>query len=290
MGQLIYRLVNWDDLYTKRLISHNELYFYSAKEWEKDGEYDFELGDFTVEKITDFIVEAAAEMHNQDPDNYIRWINVHANEFGVDLASLSPAELDLVDQHLAFKIAEIKQANPSKYISAQKNVFFERTGIASLTKTKDSIDLWNFKRGTGSNNVVCIGLDEKMLRDTVAKVSNCMINEVKYSDILHKYEIAFDKTGHKTTLNLIKISFRIRKTFQDENEVRIQRLLIDNSQTSVERTISLPNNIFKEIIILEDADKSVQEEIFQLAKDKGISKIQTAKLDTPNLKVILKDI
>ena len=45
MNNLLYRYINWDDTGSKRLFSENEIYFYTAQTWEKDGEYQFDLAD-----------------------------------------------------------------------------------------------------------------------------------------------------------------------------------------------------------------------------------------------------
>ena len=96
--------------------------------------------------------------------------------------------------------------------------------------------------------------------------------------IRDRYQLIFDKTGYKSLLQLLSISFTLKTQFKYEEEIRIQRLFLDNSLDSVEKRIVLPNEIFKEVIILKHADETTQSEVFGFAKQKGISKIQFADI------------
>lgn len=278
MDNLLYRYINWNDKGSKRLLSENELHFYSAEKWEKDGEYQFELIDFTEKAVFDIVLDIAIDMHNTSFSEYELWMNVHAQKYGIDLNKLTAVEIDLADQYLAGQIAKERTSNPNKFIEVQKQLYFDRTGIMSLSKSKYSYDLWSSKRNTSGDNIICVGIDIEILKKCLEKVPNSFMDAVVYSDELKKYQLIFDKTGYKSLLQLLSISFTLKKQFSHEEEVRIQRLFIDNDVDSVERKIVLPNEIFKEVIIFKDADETTQSEVFCFAKQKGISKIQFAEI------------
>jgi hypothetical protein len=278
MDNLLYRFINWNDVGSKRLLSENELHFYSAQKWEKDGEYQFELLEFTERAVFEIVLDIAIDMHNTNFDEYVLWMNFHAQKYGIDLNSLISVELDLADQYFAGQIAKERASNPDKFIEVQKQLYFDRTGIISLSKNKYSYSLWSSKRNASGDNIICLGLDIAILRKVLEKVPNCFMDEVAYSDELKKYQLVYDKTGYKSLIQLLNISFSLKTDFKLEEEVRIQRLLLDNSENSPERTILLPNEIFKEIIIFKDAHEVTQSEVSGLAEQKGIPKIQYADI------------
>jgi|GEM_PF-6493292 len=278
MEKLIYRYINWNDKGSKRLLSENELYFYSAEKWRKDGEYQFELIDFTEKAVFNIVLDIAIEMHNTSFPEYEFWMNFHAQKYGINLDKLTPIELDLADQHFAKQIARERTSNPKNFIEVQKQLYFDRTGIMSFSKSKYSYNLWSSERNISGDNIICLGIDVEILKKYLEKVPNCFMDEIVYSDELEKYQLIFDKTGYKSLLQLLNISFTLNTRFRYEEEIRIQRVFFDNSIDSAERKIILPNEIFKEVIILKDADNITQSEIFGFAKQKGISKIQFADI------------
>lgn len=278
MDNLLYRYINWNDKGSKRLLSENELHFYSAKKWEQDGEYQFELVDFTEKAVFDIVLDIAVDMHNTNFSEYELWMNVQSQKYGIDLNKLTPVEIDLTDQYFAGQIAKERTSNPTHFIEGQKQLYFDRTGIISLSKSKYSYNLWSSKRDNGGDNIICVGIDIQLLKSCLEKVPNCIMDKIVYSDELKKYQLIFDKTGYKSLLQLLNISFTLETKFKYEEEIRIQRLLLDNSLDSSERKIGLPNEIFKEVIIFKDADETTQSEVFSLAKHKGISKIQFADI------------
>jgi hypothetical protein len=278
MNNLLYRYINWNDTGSKRLLTKNELYFYSAKKWEKDGEYQFDLVDFTERTVFEIVLDIAVDMHNTNFADYELWMNVYAQKYGIDLNKLSAVEIDLVDQYFAGQIAKERTSDPQKFITVQKQLYFDRTGIMSLSKNRHSYSLWNSKRNTNGDNIICLGIDLDVLKKCLEKVTNCIMDKVVYSDELGKYQLIFDKSGYKSLLQLLDISFTIKTKFKDEEEIRIQRLFLDNSVDSTEKIIILPNEIFKEVIILKDADEITQTEVLGFAKQKGIPKIQYAEI------------
>ncbi len=278
MDNLLYRYINWNDKGSKRLLTENELHFYSAKKWEKDGEYQFELVDFTERAVFEIVLDIAVDMHNTNFSDYELWMNVYAQKYGIDLNKLSAVEIDLVDQYFAGQIAKERTSDPQKFIEVQKQLYFDRTGIMSLSKNKQSYNLWTYKRNTHGDNIICLGIDLEILKKCLKKVPNCIMDKVVYSDELEKYQLIFDKSGYKSLLQLLNISFTIKTKFKYEEEIRIQRLFLDSSVDSAERIIVMPNETFKEVIILKDADDITQAEVFGFAKQKGISKIQFADI------------
>jgi len=278
MDNLLYRYINWNDTGSKRLLTENELHFYSAKKWEKDGEYQFELVDFTERAVFEIVLDIAIDMHNTNFVDYELWMNVYAQKYHIDLNKLTAVEIDLADQYFAGQIAKERTSDPKKFIEVQKQLYFDRTGIMSLSKNKQSYNLWSSKRNKNGDNIICLGIDIEILKNCLEKVPNCIMDKVVYSDELGKYQLIFDKSGYKSLLQLLNISFTIKTQFKYEEEIRIQRLFLDNSVDSVERKIVLPNEIFKEVIILKDADEITQSEVFRFAKQKGILKIQFADI------------
>jgi len=274
MDNLLYKYINWNDKGSKRFLSENELYFYSAKNWEMDGEYQFELANFTEKAVFDIVLDIATDMHNTNFAEYELWMNVYAQKYGIDLNKLTPAELDIADQHLARQIAKERTSNPNQFIAVQKELYFNQTGIMSLSKTKISYNLWSSKRDISGDNIICVGIDIELLKTCLKQVTNCFMNEIVYSDKLNKYQLIFDKTGYKSLLQLLNITFTLQTKFKNEEEIRIQRLFLNNR----ERKIILPNEIFKEIIIYKDANETTQSEVINLASQKGISKIQFAEI------------
>ena len=224
------------------------------------------------------VLDIAVDMHNTNFAEYELWMNVHAQKYGIDLNKLTPVEIDLADQHFAGQIAKERTSNPNNFIEVQKQLYFDRTGIMSLSKNKYSYNLWNSKLNTGGYNIICLGIDIEILKKCLEKVPNCFMDEIAYSDEFAKYQLIFDKTGYKSLLQLLSISFTLQTQFKYEEEIRIQRLFLDNSLDSVEKRIVLPNEIFKEVIILTHADETTQSEVFGFAKQKGISKIQFADI------------
>lgn len=278
MNELLYRYINWNDSGSKRLLSENELYFYSAQTWEKDGEYQFDLADYTEQRVFDIVLDIAIDMHNTNHDEYVLWMNMNAQKYGIDLNKLSSTEIDIVDQHFALQIAKERASNPSEFIKVQKQLYFDQTGIISMSKSKYSYNLWNSKRNSDGDNIVCVGLDLELLKESFKNIPNCFMSEIIYSDQKQKYQLIFDKTGYKSLLQLLDISYNLNTIHKPEAEVRLQRLLLDNSSDNQERKIVLPINIIKEIIVLKDADAATQSEIQNIAKQKGISKVHTANI------------
>jgi hypothetical protein len=278
MCDIIYRYINWNDTGSKRLLSANEFFFYSAEKWKNDGEYDFELLGFTREKVADIVLDIAIDMHNTDFKQYELWMNVQAQKYGIDLHRLLPAELDLADQHFADQIAKERVSNPERFIEGQRQLYFERTGIISFSKTKYSCNLWTSKRTAISDNVICVGLNLEKIKARLIKEANCIMSDVIYSDDLHKYELFFDKSGYKSMLQLLKVSFALKTQYKLEDEIRIQRLFVDNTAESEERRIILPNDVFEEVIISKEADEVSCAEIMKLVDEKGIKKIGFVKI------------
>ncbi|MBZ4187635.1 hypothetical protein [Niabella beijingensis] len=278
MANLLYRYINWNDRGSKRLLSENELFFYGADQWEKDGEYAFDLDGFSEMELFDIILKITDHLNNYHFDEYERWMNYNANKYGVDLSKLSIFQQDMMQQKFARKMAEEKVSNPAKFMELLKGVFFARTGIMSLSESKYSFNLWNSFRNEGSNNIICLGIDSDLLEGILANEGNCKKGKIKYSEETKKFELEFDPSGITNLNQLLTISFALKPRFQYEEEVRIQRLFIDNSRDSEERKIKLPDGIFKELIILKDADDATQSEVFALASQKNIENLQYVEI------------
>lgn len=120
MDNLLYRYISWDDLGSKRLLTHNELHFYSAEQWDKDGEYQFDLLDFNERAVFEIVLDIAVDMHNTNFKEYKRWMIFHAQKYGIDLAKLTSVELDLADQYFAGQIAKERASNPEEFKEVQK--------------------------------------------------------------------------------------------------------------------------------------------------------------------------
>lgn len=290
MEKLLYRYINWDDQGSKKLLSANELFFYSAKKWEKDGEYQFDLVDYTEQRIFDIILEIVVNRHNANFDEYVLWMNVQSQKYGIDLTKLSSFSLDLADQYFAQQITKERLAQPEKFVEGQKQLYFERTGIVSLSKTKHSFILWNEKRNVVGDNVICVGLDIELLKEYLRKEVNCFMMDVLYSNEKQKYQLIYDETGYKTLFQLLEISFSLKESLKFEDEVRLLRLFLDNGIESNERKITLPDKIFKEIVILKDADEMTQAEVMMLAKNKGIKTIGIASLVHDENSVVISNL
>src|SRR5215210_2775039 len=205
-------------------------------------------------------------------------MNVHAQKYGIDINKLSLIEVDLVDQYFAQQIAKERVSNPTEFMEVQKQLYFDRTGIISLSKTKRSYSMWSSKRNICGDNIVCVGIDIDLLMDCLKNIPNCTMNEITYSNELQKYKLTFDNSGYKSLLQLLDISFRLTTTYRLAEEVRIQRLLLDNSLNSKERKIALPRGIFKEVIVFRGADEVTHLEVQNLANQNGILVVQFADL------------
>jgi hypothetical protein len=278
MGNRLYRYVSWDDQGAKQLLTENKLYLYSAEKWKNDGEYHFELLNFTERAVFELVLSIAIDLRHTNFQEYSNWMTFYAREYGIDLSKLTEVQVLLLDQYFAGRIANCWASNPEHFIEGQRKLFFDRTGIVSLSRDKRSYCLWNSKRNLRGENIVCLGIDTELLKIALLQERNCLIHEVIYSNEISQYKLSFDKTGYWSLLQLLEISFNIKSKFKCEQEVRIQRLFMDTSEKSPERHIILPNNIIKEIIILRDADEATQIQIREIANQKGISKIMTSNI------------
>ena len=257
MDSILYRYINWNDKGSKKLLTENELYLYSAQDWENDGEYDFKLFNFTQQSFFDKLLRIIINTHNTNFKEYEFWMNLYAQKYGIDLSKVPSAEIDLLDQYFCKRIAESRVSNPDVFLKRQKQIYFDRTGIFSLSETKSSYNLWNSKRNVSNDNVVCVGLDLSILRETLKLERNLTIREVNYTNDLPNFKLIEEENTNETINQLLNITFCIKLKFQQENEIRIQRLLIDNAIGSKERVIKLPNNIFKEIYMFENCEEEI---------------------------------
>ncbi len=285
MSNIVYRYINWNDSKARRFLTKNELFFYSAKSWEDNGEYNFNLDTLDENKISERIYSIVQKLYNYDFLEYQAWMNYQAHTYSINLNSLAECELDLVDQYFSKRRANQIISNPDDYKQSQKNLFFERTGIFCLSDSKRSYSLWNNKRNALSDNVVCIGIEEDILTEVILTHRNCTMNKINYENEIPKYEIKFDTEGYDTMLQLLTIVYQLPKTYASEEEIRIHRLFIDNSVGSKERIIDLTDSMFKEVIILEEADIEVKREIIDIARSKGIEKIRYAKIIDYNIEI-----
>lgn len=224
----------------------------------------------------------ATDMHNMESTLYRRWIEFHANRFGIDLQNLSLGEVEVLDQTIACCIAKERVENPQEFIEIQKNSYFNRTGIFCLSKNKFSYELWNSKRQSADGDVICLGIDKNKLEQVIKEVSNCYIDEIVYSDESKKYELIYDRRGYKSLRQLLNISFTLNTKFRHEEEVRVQRLFIENAENSPERIIKVPDEVFKEVIIFQGASQETRQEVVELARRKGVAGIKAANISDDN--------
>ncbi len=236
----LYKYRCWDDLYHQRILTHNEIYFASSKDFN--------------DPFDCLIPITFPKMSLDDMYKY----------FDSDINGLNPDQIQQLlkrNSELGFFEDDDKWSDMYRL---QMSYIEDRMGIFSLSDLSDNILMWSHY--SNSHKGICFGLDADALLDYFGAISK----NTNFTIVLHPVIYAND-FPHLTPTSKSELDIYVRKiitkayNWKYENEFRC---IIGNKQNSLldnkDRIVLLPDVILGKVILGCKIDDNHKEEIISL--------------------------
>lgn len=241
---------------TKGLLTHNEIYFASPKDFNDP--FDCRITERYIGRSEEELKKYKrefAEVHKDD------------NE----LKGLTFEEIIKKLDHVSKDIEAFQKRSEETHFKMQDEWY----GVLSLSETWDNILMWSHY--SNNHKGFCVGINGESLlafANYSSSKGGKVFYEKEYPDLdlrvsrnMNQMEIvkrAFDETHTKAKAWCYEKEYRITKNFMGENPIQ--------------RIDSLPANSIVEIILGIAIDEIDKEEILKVARQKGIKVFQAQKI------------
>jgi hypothetical protein len=243
---IIYKYRNWTDIYHKNTLLKNQIYLSSPK-------------DFNDPLDCRIPINYSYLQTGEQIDKYVN-----------SIISKNHEEFSKQGVNIEIESAKLKQRiidDPKKFQKWYESIFFEEIdihyGIYSMSEEWNSLLMWTHY--ANNHQGVCIGFWQKKLLE----LNRFIMGRVIYPPNNVFPDVSpFEDDDTKT---LIKQTNTKSNEWQYEKEYRLTTLYYPLKPTIEERTYTLSNDFFAEIIIGMRATEKTRTELLQIAKDKKVS-------------------
>ncbi|WP_422006105.1 DUF2971 domain-containing protein [Roseivirga pacifica] len=254
--ETLYKYRNWNDEWNKRNLTHSEIYFASASQFNDPYDcaipFSYDPGELTEEKQFKKHLEIARKMNPGLEES-----EIHAKAY------LNQQNSMVTDpEHI-------------KKMSLHRQESFSNTfGVLSLTTKRNNFLMWSHY--ANSHNGYCIGYNSELLFN---QINTVRFSRVEYDDELPKFKLEEDYH-----LRMLKYAFWKSSVWSYEEEYR---MINDKPRT----TLKLDPVVIQEIILGNKLSQSVKFSIIDLVKDKyPNAKIYDTQLSSLKFEVELMNI
>lgn len=242
LPKILYKYISWDNIFHKRILSENEIYFSSFDEFNDpfEGELPFRYRD---EDLTD--------------ENIIQYTYNRLLQAGKIKVSEQVAKQHIRDRLLENPLKKEYYWRKLKTVDNFNRIF----GIFCLTDTKENHLMWSHY--SNSHKGLCIGFSTDILYEQF----NATIRKVIYSDIFPRMPLFGDFVN-----DFLPFLYTKSKLWEYENEYRFFETRM------ARKSVNISNEAFKEILFGCKMPESTKREIsiFALEKYPGIKLFETA--------------
>jgi hypothetical protein len=229
---ILYKYRDWNDKYHKRLLTHNEIYFSAPSQFNDPFDAALPFRYIDEELTNENIYKKLYELGKyRNPGMLEEELNSRI------VKRMNSGEFDDGTYWKKFHSRFIEMVN-------------EAWGICSLTKKNDNILMWSHY--SNSHKGFCVGLDKFKLFEHSGVVS-----PVIYSNDFPKISLLENEI---TSIHRLITTKSLH--WEYEQEFRLRRI------ASLGRTVVLPDEAFKELILGFKMDDRTKEEIKNIAKTK----------------------
>jgi hypothetical protein len=239
---IVYKYRNWKDEFHKDILLKNSVWLSSPKDLNDPFDCKisvcYDLLD-TRDKILAYAIKKVGE-------HSVRLIHENRN---------LEQEIATIVYRLTHQRAQLQQIHNEFDIESLNNHF----GILSLSTCWDETTMWAYY--ADANKGYCVGLWEEKLENGLfgggGKViydDYPKIDPMKDNDI----ELMYSKLHYKS------------KAWEREREYRLTKMFYPNIATKADRTITIPDDYFAEVILGLNVKRETEEEIINIALKKSI--------------------
>jgi len=242
--KILYKYANWDNKYHKRLITHNEIYFASAKQFNDP--FDSNIP-FRIDLRSD-----------EDNLNVIRQLIRTNNPLWND------SQIEVEANNILKQENWGKEENKAEAEKSRLQFMFEKNGIFSLSEVKDNILMWSHY--SDSHRGFCIGFNVESLERFLDDYSNhqgfpCVVYKIRYSRLFPILVPGTDLLDSKFIID----AFTIKA--DDWNYEKEWRYILTGTTS---HKMLLGESIISEVILGCRMPEDNKEEIIKIVKGKNI--------------------